>query len=229
MKRALVWFRNNFVVGLITIMPLAISLAIFFALVGFVLDKTDRLLVFLPSQLRTSEWKPLLSFLAFVISVVLVTLLGFIARNVLGKSLLQALENLALRIPLLNKIYGGVKQIIDAFSMSKKGVFQRVVLVRYPYRDSFAIGFVTSEAKGEVQNRTADDLINVFVPTTPNPTSGFLLMVPKRESIALDMSVADAIKLVISGGAVVPPFDTADPTAETRPPSSAPTIRERSA
>ena len=218
MKQALKSLRNNFLVGLLAILPLGLSLAIFFWLVGAVLGITDKLLVFLPDQLRETGWKPLLRFLAFVISVVLVTLLGFVAKNVLGKSLLNATESLALRVPLLNKIYGGVKQIIEAFSMSKKGVFQRVVLVRYPYRDSFAIGFVTSEARGEVQDRTADEVINVFVPTTPNPTSGFLLMVPKRESIALEMSVADAIKLVISGGAVVPP----SPGPEPQPPASVP-------
>lgn len=204
-KKALRSLRNNFVVGFLAILPLALSVYIFLQLVGFVIGITDKLLVFLPQQLRETEWKPLFRVLAFLISVALVTLLGFVARNVIGESLLGALENLALRVPLLNRIYTAVKEIIEAFGASKKGIFQRVVLVRYPYRDSFAIGFVTSESKGEVQDKTAEQVVNVFVPTTPNPTSGFLLMVPRREMIELDMSVADAIKLVISGGAVVPP------------------------
>jgi uncharacterized membrane protein len=216
MKQALRSLRNNFIVGFVAILPLALSLYIFLQLVSFVVGITDKLLVFLPPQLHESAWRmdpitntrtpaPLFRFLAFLISMGCVTLLGFIARNVLGKSLLSGLESLALRVPLLNKIYGGTKQIIEAIGASKKGVFQRVVLVRFPYRDSFSIGFVTSEAKGEIQTRTEDEVINVFVPTTPNPTSGFLLLIPKREIIPLEMSVADAIKMVISGGAMVPP------------------------
>jgi uncharacterized membrane protein len=205
MKTALKSLRNNFAVGFIAILPLFLSVYLFIQLVKFVVGITDQLLIFLPQQLRETDWQPLFSTLAFVISVGLVTLLGFIARNVIGKSLLQALESLALRVPLLNKIYGGVKQIIEAIGTTQKGAFKRVVLVRFPHRDSYCIAFVTSDAPGELDQKIAADVVNVFVPTTPNPTSGFMLMVPKADTIALDMPVADAVKMVISGGAVVPP------------------------
>src|ERR1044071_5026666 len=135
MREALKFVRNNFIVGFVAILPLALSLYIFFQLMGFVLGFTDKLLVFLPHQLRETEWRPLFRISAFLISVALVTVLGFIARNVLGRSFLGTIESLALRVPLLNKIYGGTKQIIEAISASKKGVFQRVVLVRFPYRE----------------------------------------------------------------------------------------------
>jgi uncharacterized membrane protein len=204
MKHALIALRNNFIVGFFAILPLAVSLWIFFKLVGLVIGFTDKLLVFMPEAMRESAWSPAWRVLAFVISIAFVTLLGFITKNVIGKTLLNALESLAFRVPLLNKIYGGVKQIIEAIGASKKGVFQRVILVRFPHRDSFVIGFVTSETRGEPQDKTAEDLINVFIPTTPNPTSGFLVMADRKDTVALDMTVADAIKLVISGGAVVP-------------------------
>ena len=217
MKPALTSLRNHFVVGFIAILPLALSLWLFFQLFNFVLGFSDNLLTIVPGHLRDWVYRvnpatgietPILAFrvLAFLISMALVTLLGFVAKNVIGKSFLAALESLTLRVPLLNKIYGGIKQMIEAFGASGAGAFQRVVLVRFPHRDSYSLGFVTAEARGEVQHKTSEQVVNLFVPTTPNPTSGFLLFVPRRETIALEMSVADAIKLVISGGAVVPPY-----------------------
>lgn len=204
MKRALISLRNSFLVGFLAILPLALSLWIFFQLVALLVGITDKLLLFLPEELRETAWKPFWRVIAFLLSVAFVTLLGFVTKNVIGKSLLAALENLALRVPLFNRIYATVKEIIEAFSASKKGVFQRVVLVRYPHRDSYAIGFLTSRPGGEVQSKTTEEVLSVFLPTTPNPTSGFLLLVPRGELIELDMSVTDAIKLVISGGTVVP-------------------------
>lgn len=216
MKQALTSLRNHFVVGFVAILPLALSVWLFIQLFNIVLGFSDVLLKFLPGHLHEWAYKvnpatgnevPVLAFrvLAFLISVGCVTFLGFIARNMIGKSFLAALESLALRVPLLNKIYGAIKQMLEAFGAGKPGAFQRVVLVRFPYRESYSIGFVTAEATGEVQDKTAEEVINVFVPTTPNPTSGFLLLVPRRETIKLDMTVADAIKMVISGGAVTPP------------------------
>ncbi|MSR64770.1 MAG: DUF502 domain-containing protein [Verrucomicrobiae bacterium] len=216
MKHALTSLRNHFVIGFVAILPLAFSVWLFLKLFNIVMSFSDNLLRIIPGHLHelvfhintvTGEEMPSFPFriLAFLISIACVTLLGFVAKNVIGQSFLGAMESLALRVPLLNKIYGGAKQILDAFGASKAGVFQRVVLVRFPYRESYSIGFVTAEAKGEVQEKTDEEVINIFVPTTPNPTSGFLLLVPKRETIPLDMSVADAIKMVISGGAVTPP------------------------
>src|ERR1051326_6763068 len=219
MKQALKSLRIHFLVGFGAILPLAFSVWLFVKLFNIVLGFSDTLLQVVPGHLHehvfrvnpvTGDETPILAFrfLAFLISVACVTLLGLVAKNVIGQSFLSALESLALRVPLLNKIYGGVKQILVAFSASKAGAFQRVVLVRFPYRESYSIGFVTSEARGEVQEKTVEEVINVFVPTTPNPTSGFLLLIPRRENIPLEMSVANAIKMVISGGAVQPPHSS---------------------
>jgi len=113
-------------------------------------------------------------------------------------------------------VYNTVKQIRDTFVQQKKAVFQKTVLIEYPRKGLWVLGFLTGEGKGEVQLRTAADLLNVFVPTTPNPTSGFLLMVPREEVHELDMSIGDAMKLIISGGAVVPPWQPR-PQAAARP------------
>lgn len=211
MRRTVISLRDNFVVGFIAILPLALSLWIFFQLVGIVVGITDKVLVFLPEEVKGSSWHPFWRIWAFLVSIAAVTLLGFVARNVLGKTVLNTLERIILRVPMLNKIYGGIKQIVEGISSSQKGAFKSVLLVRFPHRDSYVIAFLTAESKGEVQERTAEEVINVFVPTTPNPTSGFLLMVPKRDTIPLQMSVTDAVKLVISGGAVTPPPPAAMP------------------
>ena len=114
------------------------------------------------------------------------------------------------KFPLINLIYNTVKQIVDTFTQQQKAVFQEVVLIEYPRKGVYAIGFLTNRAKGEIQALTGEELVNVFVPTTPNPTSGFLLMLPKESVVSMQMSISDGMKLIISGGAVVPPYDDND-------------------
>jgi uncharacterized membrane protein len=122
------------------------------------------------------------------------------------------------RVPLIGAIYASVKQIVETFSSQNRAMFQRVVLVQFPRPGTFAIGFLTSVAKGEAQARTSQELWNVFVPTTPNPTSGFLIMVPREELIDMDMSVGEAMKLIISGGAVTPAWPQVGQPANGNPP-----------
>ncbi|MCX7825806.1 MAG: DUF502 domain-containing protein, partial [Verrucomicrobiae bacterium] len=153
--------------------------------------------------------------LALAVFVVLVTLLGWMTRQVAGRRLLIFAETFIARLPLFNRIYGFMREVSHTLLAGQKTVFARVVLVEYPRPGVYAIGFVTSEGEGEVQAKTQARVINVFVPTTPNPTSGFLLMVPREQTIDLDMSVADGMKVVISGGAVVPPY--APPGTDGKP------------
>lgn len=148
--------------------------------------------------------KMLLDFISTLIVLLVVTGLGVLSQFFLGKMLISYFESLMRRIPIAGVIYRTVRQIVDTFSKQKKAVFQKVVLVEFPRKGLYSIGFLTGEAKGEVQERTGETLINIFVPTTPNPTSGFLVMVDESGVIFLDMSVGDAMKLIISGGAVVP-------------------------
>lgn len=137
-------------------------------------------------------------------SIVIIFVTGFIASNVLGVRFLNFAERILNKVPLVTKVYFGVKQIVQSFTKQGKEAFTQVALVEYPRKGSYAIGFITGECKGEVQDKTSAKLINVFVPTTPNPTSGMLVLLPESEIIYLDMSVEDGLKLIVSAGVVVP-------------------------
>ena len=139
----------------------------------------------------------IIAFLSFI-------LIGLIFSTLFGKAILGYFDNLITRIPLAGNVYKAIKQITETFS-NTDSAYQKVVLIEYPRKDIYAIGFMTGETKGEIMERQKIEMVNVFVPTTPNPTSGFLLFIPKDDIVELDMSVEDAIKLVVSAGMVVPP------------------------
>lgn len=155
--------------------------------------------------------------LGFLTVIILVFLAGLFTTNVLGRQLLAYGEALITRMPIAGVIYRTVKQILDAFSREDKNAFQRVVMLEYPRKGIYALAFVTGTSKGEVQEKTSETVINVFLPTTPNPTSGFLLMVPEEDLIYMDMSVEDGIKMIISGGVITPPAPDKKPEAEAVP------------
>ena len=211
LRAQLLRWRSNFLTGLAVVLPAVISLAIVRWLFGTVSNVTDLLLFFLPRPWTHDRggdgvmywyW----SLLALVFGVLLVTLIGRVARNYLGRKLIQLVDELMSRVPLLNKIYGTVKQVNEAFSTSKKSAFKQVVLIEYPRAGSYSIAFVTSEDHQEATAKIGQRMVGVFVPTTPNPTSGFLLVVPEDQFIRLNMSVAEGIKYLISLGAVVPEY-----------------------
>ena len=139
----------------------------------------------------------IIAFLSFI-------LIGLIFSTLFGKAILGYFDNMITRIPFAGNVYKAIKQITETFS-NADAAYQKVVLIEYPRKDIYAIGFMTGETKGEIKDRKKIDMVNVFVPTTPNPTSGFLLFIPKEDAVELDMSVEDAIKLVVSAGMVVPP------------------------
>ena len=139
----------------------------------------------------------IIAFLSFI-------LIGLIFSTLFGKAILGYFDNLITRIPFAGNVYKAIKQITETFS-NADAAYQKVVLIEYPRKDIYAIGFMTGETKGEIKDRKKIDMVNVFVPTTPNPTSGFLLFIPKEDAVELDMAVEDAIKLVVSAGMVVPP------------------------
>lgn len=204
-------WRIAFVTGLLVVLPAVVSLAIVRWLFGTVANVTDLLLFFLPRTLTHADggrgtmlwyW----SLVAFLVGILLVTLVGRATRNYIGRKLIQTVDLWMSRVPLLNKIYGTVKQVNEAFSSTQKSAFKQVVLIQYPRHGLYAIAFVTSDEVGEASARLGRRTVGVFVPTTPNPTSGFLLVVPEEEIIRLDMSVADGIKYVISLGSVLPGY-----------------------
>lgn len=202
-------WQANFWAGLAIVLPGVVSIAMLFWLFGTVANFTDKILFFLPRDVTHHDlgngpmfwyW----SLIALVLTVFLVGVVGLLARNYFGRKLIEWVDSALLRIPLLNKIYGATKQVNDAFSSSNKTAFRTVVLVEFPHPGSYSMGFVTSEPQEELLQRLGDKRVCVFVPTTPNPTGGFLLMVPEDKVIKLDMSVADGIKYIISLGSILP-------------------------
>ncbi|MFH1497447.1 MAG: DUF502 domain-containing protein [Verrucomicrobiota bacterium] len=218
-------FRNAFFSGLILLAPLAVTFLVFSWLVQQVGGPFRKwFFIFIPDALLN---EPSLSFvwdiLSTIIVVLLITLLGYVSRLVLGRYFGQIAERAINNLPGLGTVYRTVKQIVDTFSVQKRNIFEKVVLIQFPREGSWVIGFLTNQARGEVQARTERDLWTIFMPTTPNPTSGFLLLIPREDIRELDMSVGDAMKLIISGGTVTPPWPApVAPSPETLPPPPAP-------
>jgi uncharacterized membrane protein len=198
-------WRASFLTGLAVVLPGVITLAVVKWFFGTVASFTDLLLFFLPESVTHDEmgrvhwyW----SLLAIVFAALMVTFIGLLTRNYLGKRLIDLADNLMLRLPVLNKIYGTIKQVDQAFSSGKKSSFQTVVLVEYPREGIYSVGFITSEQAPEVDQKTGKKCVCIFIPTTPIPTGGFLIVVPREKVIKLDMSVPDGFKYIISIGAI---------------------------
>jgi uncharacterized membrane protein len=216
------WTRTqaNFWAGLAIVLPAVISFAVLIWLFKTVGNITDTLLLFLPRNLTHSEqgqgpmywyW----SVVALLLAVFLILVVGLLARNYFGKRIIEWVDSTLLKVPLLNKIYGAIKQVNDAFSSTNKTAFRTVVLIEYPRAGIYSIGFLTNDQQEEVERKIHQKVVCVFVPTTPNPTSGFLMMIPEDKVIKLDMSVADGIKHIISLGSIVPEhFATNRPALE---------------
>ena len=149
------------------------------------------------------------SLVALELAIFLIGVVGLLARNYFGKQMIKWVDSELLRVPLLNKIYSATKQVNDAFSSTNKTAFRTVVLVEFPRPGVYSIGFITSEQHPEAQAKTNEKLVCVFVPTTPNPTGGFLLLVPEEKVTKLEMSVPDGIKYVISLGSILPEYTPA--------------------
>jgi uncharacterized membrane protein len=143
--------------------------------------------------------------LGLVVLLVMLTLIGALTAGYVGRTIMSAYEVLLARMPVVRSIYSALKQIIETILAQQSAAFREAVLVEYPRPGLWAIAFITGRTEGEVQNLTADETINVFLPTTPNPTSGFLLFVPRKDLIPLSMTVEEALKMIISGGIVTPP------------------------
>lgn len=192
--------RKSFFAGLVVVVPLAASVVILLALFNWVTD------FLLPRSLLGHTNAFLYRIIALAVFVFLVTAIGWVTRLVVGRRIVTLAEQAVARVPLLNRIYGFVKNVSNTMFSGKKSAFERVVLVEFPRPGVYSIGFVTNETQGEAQALTQETVVNVFVPTTPNPTSGFLILVPRKQIIEMKMSVADGMKMVISGGAVTPTY-----------------------
>ena len=194
--------RNYFVTGLLIVLPLVVAS---FVVYWFFSASTNLFIRFLPPRyLDSTLTRFLVRVLTLAALAALFTFVGALAHNVIGKRVISLGEKILGSIPVFNKIYLAVKQIGEAFIGARSTVFKKVVMIEYPRKGLFVIGFQTAESRGEVQGKTEETMVNVFIPTSPNPTSGMLIIVPKKDVMELDMSVEEGMKMVISCGAVTP-------------------------
>ncbi len=200
--------RMYFVTGLLVLVPLVLTGYIiwnlFLAIDGILRGVVYNLLL---EQFGVSFGKTQIPGIGFITLIFVIILTGAVTRNYFGRKVVAFGDQVVDRIPLINRVYGAIKQISQALFSSKREVFEKAVLFEYPRKGIYSIGFYTQDTRGVVQESLDVDVVSVFLPTTPNPTSGFLLFVPKNEIVDLDLSIEDALKLVISGGAVVPKRD----------------------
>ena len=185
--------RNYFIAGMVVLIPIGITVY----LTVFMVSISSKIL---PKEINPNHYLPYdIPGVEILISIFLITLIGWISLSFLGKKLLNLFDNILKKIPILRTIYPAIGQMIETFTKSEKGK-KNVVLVEYPRKGSWAVGFATKKNSGEISEKTNKKLINVFVPTTPNPTSGFLLMFPEDEVIYLDLTFEEASKFIVSAG-----------------------------
>jgi len=202
------FIRVNLLAGLLFLTPV---MATFFFLHMF-LTWVDGLFNFLPARFRPESFLPFpIPGLGLILLFGTLLLTGFFVRNYLGRKLVNIWDRIIATIPLVNKLYLAFKHVVETIFNRPAQDFKRVVLVEFPKKDCYAVGFVTGVAVGEVQDKTHKKVINVFVPTTPNPTSGYFLMIPEETVIPLDMSVEEALKLMMSGGILSPDSKKTNP------------------
>lgn len=193
--------RRYLIAGILVWLPLGVTVLV----ARLFIDLLDGSMVLIPP-----EYHPEVLFgfsipgLGVILSIIIILFTGMIAANFFGKRLVTAWESLLARIPLVRSVYASVKQITETLFSSTGQSFRKVLLIEYPRRELWTLAFQTSTDIGEAQSKTGEDVVNVYVPTTPNPTSGFFLMVPRKDIIELDMSVDDGLKMLISMGVMVP-------------------------
>ena len=195
--------RNYFLAGILVTAPIGITVYLVWQFVSFV---DSRVTPLIPPRYNPQPYLPFeVPGFGLLVALVGLILVGALTANFAGRLVLRVSDRIIVRMPVVRGIYVAVKQLTETLVTEKSKAFREVVLVEYPRRGIWAIGFITGVTEGEVQELTEDPVVNVFLPTTPNPTSGFLLFVPRRELVVLSMSVEEGIKMVISGGIVAPP------------------------
>lgn len=195
--------RGYFLAGVVVTAPISITIYLTWSFLQFLDNKITPLI---PAAYNPNTYLPFsMPGLGFIIAVVFFVLVGFLARNFFGRLLVRASEYIVERVPVINTVYGAIKQIFETVAASQSDAFKEVVMFEYPRKGLWVMGFVTGRTKGEVQTLTKNETVNVFLPTTPNPTSGFLLFVPKKDLTYMQMTVEEGIKMIVSGGIITPP------------------------
>ena len=189
--------RNYFITGIVVLVPIGITLY----LTKFFIRISSKLI---PAEINPNNYLPvLIPGLEIILAIIFITLIGYLSLSFIGKKILQLFNDLLKRIPILRTIYSAIGQMAETLAPKRKSK-KSVVLIEYPRKGSWAVGFATKDNKGEISKKTNQKLVNVFVPTTPNPTSGFLLMFPKEDIIYLDMNFEEASKFIVSAGTTNP-------------------------
>ncbi len=196
--------RASFLTGIVVIAPVGLTIWLIWTVIGWI---DGFVLPLVPHNLRPEQYIGInLRGVGLIFFLVFTVFVGWVAKGLIGRSLIRTAEGLVDRMPVVRSIYSGIKQISETVFAQADRSFEKACLIQYPRKGIWAIGFISTVARGEVSDRaeTGGRLMSVFVPTTPNPTSGFLLFFPEEDVIELDMSVEDAAKLVISAGLVYP-------------------------
>lgn len=207
--------RASFFTGIVVIAPVGLTIWLLWSVMGWI---DSVVLPLVPHTFRPEQYIGInLRGVGLIIFLLFTAVVGWVAKGIIGRSLISFAERLVDRMPVVRTVYSGIKQISETVFAQSERSFEKACLVQYPRKDIWAIGFISTTAKGEIAERaeTTGKLMSVFLPTTPNPTSGFLLFVPAEDVIELDMSVEDAAKLVISAGLVYP-----NPKAPGQPPAT---------
>lgn len=189
--------------GILVTAPIGITLYLTWVIVHFI---DSQVMPLIPQQYNPENFLPFsVPGIGLIVMLVSLTLIGWLTAGILGRWMIRLSEHLMARMPVVRNVYGAIKQIMETVMAQQSSAFREVVLIEYPRRGIWAVGFITGGTVGEVQNVTDDTMVNIFLPTTPNPTSGFLLFLPNRDVYRLSMTVEEGIKMVISAGIVTPP------------------------
>lgn len=197
--------RGYLLAGIVVSAPIGITVYLTYLLLRFVNNFGDKLLP--PSFSEGIYGGTLFPGIGIIVALTFFVIIGWLATNFLGRVFIKIYEYVFNKLPIVSNLYGAIKQIIETIMTSQSNAFREVVMLEYPRKDVWSIGFVTGKSKGEIQSLTDEESYNVFVPTTPNPTSGFLLFVPKNQLRFLSMNVEEGIKLVVSAGIISPPYN----------------------
>ncbi|MBH87659.1 MAG: hypothetical protein CMJ12_00705 [Pelagibacterales bacterium] len=196
--------RSYFLTGIIVTAPVGLTFYVSFLFIGFIDSKVRNII---PVKYHYDNILPFeIPGIGLLIVFIMLTFIGFLTAGIIGRYIIKLGERIIARLPIIRSVYGALKQIFESVLKTSSKSFRDVVLIEYPRKGIWAIGFITGDTKGEVQQISKDEFVNVFLPTTPNPTSGFLLFVPRKDLKILNMNVEEGIKMVISGGIVTPKF-----------------------
>jgi uncharacterized membrane protein len=209
--------RTYFFAGILITAPVSLTIYLAWLFIRFV---DEQVFSVIPQEYNPETYLPFsIPGIGLLLALVFMTLIGALTAGIIGRALNHLFEGILNRLPVIRSLYGAIKQIMETVLANKSSAFRECVLIEYPRKGMWTLGFITGTTKGEVQEKTAaadQEVINVFVPTTPNPTSGFLLFVPEQDIIRLKMPIEDGLKLVVSGGIVTPAIEaTALPATQT--------------